>query len=235
MIPHPTPRRRAHAFTLIEVLLAVAVFAIVLAAINSVFFGALRLRNKTSQAFENALPLQHAVAIIKRDLEGIMLPGGTMSGQFQSAPTNFNTATVPVGTRVSPDIFTSSGLIDDVSPWAEVQKVAYYLSDPTNNALGKDLIRSISRNPLPVTAADQPEQQWLMSGIEAMALQYYDGRTWTETWDSSLTTNLPMAIKVQIALFSETGQRAGSAPVEIIFPIMVQPRTNTTTASGGGS
>ena len=38
----------APAFTLIEVLLAVAVFAIVLGAINSVFFGAWGLLKKTT-------------------------------------------------------------------------------------------------------------------------------------------------------------------------------------------
>jgi len=236
MIFRPAMRHHACGFTLIEVLLAVAVFAIVLAAINTVFFGALRLRNKTHDAFEIALPLQQAVGIIKRDLGGIMLPGGTMTGQFQTTPTNNGGASIDfIGLRVSPDIFTCTGLIDDTSPWAEVQKVTYFLADPTNNATGRDLIRSISRNPLPLNTTEEPEQQWLLGGIERMALQFYDGRAWTETWDSTLTTNLPMAIKVQIALAGQNSQRSLLAPIEFIVPVMVQPRTNTAaTASGGG-
>jgi hypothetical protein len=124
-----------------------------------------------------------------------------------------------------------------MSPWAEVQKVAYFLALPTNNAAGKDLIRSISRNPLPVNVAEEPEQQWLMGGVDSMALQYYDGRAWTEVWDSSLATNLPLAIKVQIALAREDGRRSDQAPIEFIVPVMVQPLTNATasaTATGGG-
>src|SRR5947207_14101285 len=54
---------RTRGFTLLELLIAVAVFAIVLAAINAVFYGALRLRNKTTEAIKEALPMQQALAI----------------------------------------------------------------------------------------------------------------------------------------------------------------------------
>jgi prepilin-type N-terminal cleavage/methylation domain-containing protein len=37
---------------LLELLIAVAIFSIVLAAINAVFYGALRLRNKTTEAIQ---------------------------------------------------------------------------------------------------------------------------------------------------------------------------------------
>lgn len=227
-------QRPARGFTLIEVLLAVAVFAIVLAAINTVFFGALRLRNKTNKAFEIALPLQQTVGIVKRDLDGIMLPGGLLSGQLQTTVTTLDSATGSLGLRVSPDIFTCTGIIDDTSPWAEVRKVAYFLVMPTNDTPGKDLIRSITHNLLPVTT-DEPAQQWLMSGVEKMALQFYDGLTWTETWDSTTATNLPRAIKVQITLAQADNSRSTLAPVEFIVPVMVQARTNSTQqATGGG-
>src|SRR5436309_5204412 len=77
--PHESAPCRPNAFTLIEVLIAAAAFAIVLAAINAVFYSALRLRNKTAAALDEALPLQQAVAIIKRDLANIVVPGGTLS------------------------------------------------------------------------------------------------------------------------------------------------------------
>src|SRR5262245_8586803 len=76
--------RRQRAFTLIEVMLAVAIFAIVLAAINGVFYSALRLRRTASEAIEQSLPVQQAVAIIKRDLQGLVAPGGTLTGPLQS-------------------------------------------------------------------------------------------------------------------------------------------------------
>src|ERR1041384_5287195 len=86
----------ARAFTLLELLLAVLVFSIVLTALHVVFFSALRLRSKTADAIERALPLQQTVAIIKRDLENIVPPGGALSGQLQSTPT-LNTSSGSTG------------------------------------------------------------------------------------------------------------------------------------------
>src|SRR5947208_8795431 len=87
IIHHSSFRLQQGAFTLLELLLAVLVFSIVLAAIHTVFFSALRLRNKTSDAIERSLPLQQTIAIIKRDLANLVPPGGTLSGQLQSTPT----------------------------------------------------------------------------------------------------------------------------------------------------
>ena len=75
----------------------------------------------------------------------------------------------------------------------------------------------------------------LLSGVENLALTYYDGTSWTETWDSSTTTNLPVAIKVDITLAEAKGARSTLAPIEFIVPVMVQRRTNSTQqATGGG-
>ena len=235
MMPGLPVQRRPRGFTLIEILLAVAVFAIVLTAINTVFFGALRLRNKTNEAFETALPLQQAVAIITRDLEGIVMPGGTLFGPMQSTPTNTAGMVDSICTRVSADLFTNTGLVDDSSPWSEIQKVAYFLAAPTNNTAGKDLIRSVTHNLLPVNT-DDPVQQWLLSGVDKMAMQYYDGMAWIDTWDTTTATNLPTAIKVQIYFLADNSSRTAPTPVEFIVPVVVQPLTNTvtTTAGGGG-
>src|SRR6266571_3956497 len=65
VIPRP-----ARAFTLIEVLLAVSVFAIVLIAINTVFYSALRLRATTARVLDQSAPLQQTLIVLRRDLHG---------------------------------------------------------------------------------------------------------------------------------------------------------------------
>ena len=70
-----------------------------------------------------------------------------------------------------------------------------------------------------------------------MRLQYYDGMTWTDTWDSSTSTNLPNAVKVQITMAEDhVGTRRIPAPIELVVPILVRgAETNSTEqASGGG-
>src|ERR1051325_566285 len=66
------------AFTLLEILLAVAIFSIVLAAISSVFASALRLHISTSRNLEEAAPLDLALNVMRRDLQGAVPPGGAL-------------------------------------------------------------------------------------------------------------------------------------------------------------
>src|SRR3954469_2041630 len=151
--------RHPKGFTLIEVLLAVAIFAIVLAAINSVFYGALRLRNRTTQALDKSLPVQQVITILKHDLQGIVAPGGALTGSLKSGVA---TSTTQDGT----EMYTDTGLIDETAPWSSVQKISYSLRAPANATVGggKDLVRLVTRNLLP-TAQEDVEEQWLMDNV----------------------------------------------------------------------
>lgn len=226
-----TIQNRPGGFTLIEVLLAVAIFAIVLAAISTVFYSALRLRNRMTAHLETKLPIQHAAAIIQRDLAGLVAPGGPLASNLTTAAAN------AVSAQNATPFFVNNGAIDDTSPWSEVQKVSYYLAESTDQPGTKDLMRAVTRNLL-AASEEVAVTQWLMSGVSSLAFSFYDGTAWTTTWDSTTTTNLPTAIKVQIELASlEVGQAAES-PLEFVVPVVVQIRTNKiTTASattGGG-
>jgi type II secretion system protein J len=237
-------RPLARGFTLLEILIAVTAFAIVLAAINAVFYGALRLRNKTTQSVDSGLPMQQALMIMKRDLANIVVPGGMLSGELQTSPTagslqssakptSFNNANNAA--QVSPQFYTATGTIDEYSPWAEVQKVAYLLVDSTNSTLGKDLIRSITRNLLPPAVEEPPLYQWLVGGIQEVVFYYYDGSQWRDSWDSTTEeVKLPSAIKVQINLAVEDRRQSQLPPVELIVPLLVQARTNSTDQANGG-
>jgi len=227
------------AFTLIEVLLAVAVFAFVLAAMHGVFYGALRLRNKTTAEVEKTVPLQQALAIIKRDLAGLVLPGGTLAGALQSTPTN----SVNLRGRVSgPEFCTATGVLYDTLPWGEVQKVTYYLAPPTNRVAGLDLYRSVTRNLLPTTQVEDPEDQWLMGGVERIEFWFHDGYQWRTEWDSTEeTTPLPRGMKAEIELTPEEDQPYEPLVLAVVVPLLLQASSSATnqttdaTADAGGT
>ena len=224
---------RSRAFTLIEVLIAILILAMVMAVVHSVFHGALQLRNKTDQAFEDAIPLQHTLTLIKRDLANLALPGGTLTGTFQtSATTSSKTSANHSGQQAGPSFYTASGAISDNSSWSEMQKVTYYLTPATSGGNGMDLIRSVTRNLLPVMTEEFSDQR-LMGGVNALTFQFYSGSAWVDTWDStttsatSTTTNmLPQGIRVQLTLAAEAGKFA-PAPIEMVVPVTVQTSTNS--------
>lgn len=219
------------AFTLIEMILAVGIAAIVLISINAVFFSALHLREATTNAVDEATPLEQAFTLIRRDLECAVTPNPnapvSLSGNFRTG----NIASVGAADTVNAEIYTATGALQQNEPWADVQRVTYGLKNPTSPAWpGKDLIRTITRNLLSSTAP-QIEEQWLLGGVESVQFACYDGTQWLSEWDttsvSSSNTNLPNAVRVQIQMTGKGGVNGRPSPNEMVVPIDSQSRTNT--------
>jgi type II secretion system protein J len=214
-LPHPI--QSARAFTLIEMMLAIGIMAMVIAVINGIFFSALRLRDHTAAAVDDALPAQQATAIIRRDLQCAMAPGGVLAGDFKvggvSEPNMSQTVDI--------EMYTPTGALRETEPWGDIQMVTYELKSPAaHSANGKDLIRSVTRNLLSTTTPDVTDQ-WLMSGVQDLHFSCYDGTQWQDSWDTtSSNTNLPLAVRVSIQLAGTTG------PIEMVVPVVSQVRTN---------
>lgn len=227
----------ARAFTLLEVMLAIVIFSIVLTAAHVVFASALRLRSRTVDALESALPIEQALAIFRTDLQSLVAPTGVMSGPLQSLPTN----RVLLG-QMGPYFYTSGGHVTDFIPWADRQCVAYRLLSPSNNTEGLDLVRSVARNLLPVLEEKEFEDHFVMSGVEQLQFQYYDGSQWRSDWDSTTETLvLPLAIRVQLLLSRSRTNQLYREPIELVVPLEIRPPENTnatsstTSSTGAGS
>jgi type II secretion system protein J len=229
-VPRAAPVRAGaqRGFTLLELLLATAIGAIVLLVINATFFAALRLHNTTHENIDNDLVLQRTLGIVRKDLAGIMVPPNPqattrkLSGQLTSDVVTTNDLDGS-SERITPDLFTNSGKIDGWTPYAEVQMVAYYLSPPTDDAPTKNLVRVVARNLLPAIELTT-ENQTLLTGVNSAAISYFDGENWIETWDSSTTSSLPVAIKFSLILAprDRNVSRPDPAPVELIVPVLVK-------------
>ncbi|MEI7936537.1 MAG: GspJ family type II secretion system protein [Verrucomicrobiota bacterium] len=218
------------AFTLIEMLLAVAICAIVLVAINGVFATAVRLRDKTSEAVEDALPVNRAMDMMVRDLKGTVGPGGYLAGDFRCGAQAMGATMGLSGEAGSAglDFFTSTGALSDKAPWGDIQEVFYELKAPTDrNQTGMELVRCVNRNLLSTTTAT-PEIQSLLGKVQTLQFDCYDGTQWRDTWDTSAgDTNLPVAVRIRIQLAAKQGETiANQQPLEMLVPLTSQTRTN---------
>jgi len=224
-------REHNKAFTLIEVMIALSVFAIVLAAINGIFWGALRLRNKSVDSIDAALPKERALAIIRNDLENIVPPGGRFFAAFTTTGTTTNATGQSMSTmpgQNSPEFTTSNGVIDDNTGWSDIQRVSYQLQLSTNGGFGRDLYRIVTRNLLPSTQQQTSEQQAILTGVQNMFFYYHDGSVWKETWDSTNEVlRLPRAIKVELQMANEERGRQAPPPIDLVVSL-VDAGTNST-------
>jgi type II secretion system protein J len=221
-------------FTLIEMILAIGVAAIVLVTVCTIFFAGLRLRQSTQALVDDATPIDQALTTMERDLRCVTIPtNGTskvLSGGFRVG----DIVSSGNGSPVAIELYTATGELGDKKPWGEIQRVTYELRDPTDrNARGKDLIRSVTRDLLS-TATPQVEDQWMMGGVQSITFSCYDGAQWWPTWDTtgltSANTNLPAAVRVDI-------QPVGNqmSPFEIVVPVDLEAVTNETQNSNNGA
>lgn len=237
------PSRSRSGFTLIELLLAITISAVILAAVNAVLFGALRLRNRTARMLDDSVARQQALSILRRDLAGLVAPGGETNmagGLIYGGLTGLND---PAGTGMQ--LFTTTGLVSDYAAWGELQKVAYILREPTNNtpAIGRELWRLVTRNLLP-PLNETYEEQLILSDVDRFELSFFDGYNWRTAWGgTNETVSLPRAVRVDLVVAEadpaerQRGRQANRSllPFQLIVPVMVTPATNQTdTADSGG-
>jgi prepilin-type N-terminal cleavage/methylation domain-containing protein len=229
----PVSSARRHGFTLIEVLIATLSFAIILAALNTAFYASLRLRSRTMKLVEDVLPFNQVGTILRRDLRGIQTLGVT-AGPLQGEATG-------LGLKQSGrlEFYTSSGLIDDLYPWGDMQKVAYYLKQPDYSRSSRtlDMVRAVTRNILASSEQDLEETP-LVNNVETMQITFYNGSDWVNTWyATNQEPALPLAIKMSVYFTPTEIGKPARDPLEFLVPILTQAPTNPaastiTTVSG---
>lgn len=234
-------RRSLGAFTLIEILLAVAIFGIVLMAMNTVFYSGLRLERATNRSLDERTTLNQALAILRRDLQGTVPPnsngvficdfrsGAALSGSLGSSLSSSKGSSI--------EFCTTTGVIRDELPWGDLQRVRYELVEPAERTMrGLDLVRVVTRNLLPATT-EEVETQRLMGQVESLEFLTYDGSSWRDSWDTTMgDTGLPLAVRARVLLTNTNAAGNYSftrEPLELLVPLTVQARTNVANTGGG--
>lgn len=224
------PIRNGAAFTLMELLVALAMFAMLASAIYTVFSSAIRLREKGFQVIERQLPASAVLDIMRRDIQGAMTTG-TLAGPMIGIANNTGQ-----GSSDQLEFYTTSGMLSDRldSPWNELQRVTYQLEGAQTNtgAQGMELVREVQRNMLSPTE-DEPSRQRLLDGIKSFRVDYFYDQTWINTWDSTNNGIPPQVLKVRIDFMPPTDEQKG--PTRHPLLLVVEPITrvvNTTSTLG---
>ena len=208
-------------------ILAIGIAAIVLIAVNAVFFSSLRLRDATADMVDAASPVDAAVTFIQRDLQCAVTPtNGTskiLSGGFRVG-NGLNS--VGESDPVQIELFTATGALSDRQPWADIQRVTYELKAPANSsATGRDLYCSVTRNLLALNTPDVTDQL-MLHGVQNVNFPVTTARNGTPLGTrpspTAVNTNLPLAVRVDIQMAGP----ADAGPVEIVVPIDSVSRTN---------
>ncbi len=175
-------------FTLLEVLIAIAIFSLISLSSFTIFDSVLKGDATAKKRSERQNELQRAFLIIERDLtqiarRSIRLEGEAPIGQLiQSSDDSF--AREEQAIAFVRHGWTNPGLL---LPRSDMQPVAYRVVEETLQRLHFNFVDSV--------VGEAPKVRPLISDVTALAFDYYDGKEWIEAWSGN---KLPLAIAIEI-------------------------------------
>ncbi|MGB1198240.1 MAG: type II secretion system minor pseudopilin GspJ [Thalassotalea sp.] len=175
-------------FTLLEVLVSVAIFALISLASFSLFDGVLRSEAGAKTQMERLNEIQRAWMIIERDIvqispRSIRFEGEAPSNKFlHSSLDSYSSSNNAIA--FARNGWTNPGLL---IPRSDMQSVAYRLEDNTLQRLHFNFVDSV--------AGQTPKVRSLLSNVEQLSFEFY----YQDKWQKELKgEGLPQAIHVII-------------------------------------
>ncbi|TMM47848.1 type II secretion system minor pseudopilin GspJ [Colwellia ponticola] len=179
---------RKKGFTLIEVLIAIAIFSVISLASFTIFDTVLRGDESAKIRSERQNELQRAFLLIERDFSQIAkrtmrINGEAASKKFlQTADNNFLADQQAIA--FVRNGWTNPGLL---LPRSDMQSVAYRLVDQTLERLHYNFVDAV--------VGQEPKIRPLITQVTRLAFEFYDGSQWQKKWSGN---TLPQAIAIEI-------------------------------------
>jgi len=211
------PRRgtctRARGFTLLELVVAMAMVAILSMSLYASLRVAFQTRKSAEAAVQPAQAVDVAMGILRDDIENAVVPNGVLAGTFTGTDSRDDR-------NLDADDLTFYSTADSPQHAAangEIKNIELTVVTP-NNSDDHVLIHRVTRNLLSQVQAN-PDEEIICRHVLGFNLQYYDGSQWNDSWDSTQEDNtLPAAVQVTLTLPGPTPQDAPRRYVRI-FPL----------------
>jgi len=179
---------RPQGFTLLEVLIAIAIFSVVSLAGFTIFDTVLRGDASSKIRTERQNDLQRAFLLMERDFTQITKRTMRINGEapkenfLQTADDNFLSNDQAIALVRSG--WTNPGLL---LPRSEMQSVAYRLNDNTLERMHFNFVDAV--------VGQEPKVRALLNDVENLDFEFYDGKKWQKKWTGN---TLPLAIAIEV-------------------------------------
>lgn len=216
--PHPLPpsrKGRGNAgmsnrvaeggFTLLEVLIALALLSLVAGALYGTFFALTKGRKTATASMEERRELRSTLDLLRRELSGVYYkgPNGNKRLHFvvEDRDQYGKPASILEFTAIappSPDNSSSDQVLVRYEP------------------LVKDGKMLLSRQSRDLYLEAEPPRYPQMEELSAFLVECYDGSKWVKSWDTAINFGLPKAVRVTVTV------KEGERTVE--FSAIATPR-----------
>jgi type II secretion system protein J len=178
-------------FTLLELLLASAISALMALVIYSAMVTGFKARNSAGAQLSDIRSMAIVMDMIAEDFESILPPTGMLSGPmvgYAMGSPGFETDSVHFFC-----IGRDRAIASEMSEGFRQVELVLTTDGPTPT-----LVRRVTRNLL-APAVPEPEDEVLSTEITGFSVRFFDGSGWYTEWDSTLQEDsLPVAIEVTL-------------------------------------
>ncbi len=193
------PARRYGGFTLIEILLALAILAVVMLLLLSAFTGAVRARDILFGRSRDFRQIRLTMDRIGTDLQDAFASSVRQDSGLTCREDRFS------GNPAATLVFTAFQLpeTDGRRPPADVVKIKYY---PKVGADGTTLDLYREESDLPFIGNKIPLREALVAeGLRGFRVELYDGSAWVKEWPSSGKPATSLPAKAAVTLTDGSG------------------------------
>jgi prepilin-type N-terminal cleavage/methylation domain-containing protein len=208
------------AFTLIELVVALAIVGILVGTLATSMFVSFRAKSSAEAAVEPGRTAGIAMELLREDLQNAVPPppsstntstGTTLTTGTTAAATTTVTLAGPfegvdsqgnAGSDADDLVFysTSNGPQHENGN-GEIKMIELTILTPPGTS-DRVLVRRVTSNLLSTdTTAPTADNEVICRGVAGFNLRYYDGTQWQDSWDSTqLSDELPTAVEVTLTL-----------------------------------
>ncbi len=192
---------RRQGFTLLEILVAAILVAILAGAIVALLDSAQRARTLVDSRSERRILAGALLDVVALDLTGALATGTTQDPGFLGNDDSAGDLAID-----SLSFLTLSGRPDrrSAQPSADFRQVGYRLETDTEAeapGLVREELTLITGTSL--FGEDLHVVDGLSEDVGELDFEYFDGSSWQTEWDSNVNEGLPAAVRVQIAFLED--------------------------------
>jgi len=216
----------ARGFTLLEVILGLALIVLLIGGIYSIAAASLQMSNSVVENQAEEMHLHSFVNLLRRNIEGLpgnarirmeapTTTGGSYNSEFvlEQYPLAFSWSNVAAGSRIVI-------LATEKDPLGGIRFRVRYLNEEEAEAYESGNLQ-----------ADDGISLELLDGVRSVLWRFYDSQTkeWVEEWPNS--GQRPSMIELNFEFFD------GSPPTRAVFwiPVVADPAQIAQAAGGGGA
>jgi type II secretion system protein J len=191
---------------LLEVLVALALVGTILTMVYGSYAAAARSVDLYSSRLACSDRTCLVLRLLARQLRCLYLPSATLDPASASSPGSTPaTTTITLPADLLQADAESLGFVTTAGPdRATALAHVTYRCDPASGTL------SLSSEPYVYGGGrlgDSPAGQMLLTGVESLEVQFYDGRQWQSGWTGTGAPALPQGVKITLTVCDDQGRR----------------------------